>query len=169
MQDYQQPEADSELQMVVDDQQREAARWQKTIDFNALIAGNMELTFRNADGRELAYRIRRVDDAKGIKHFADAMTPDGWKYLGIFNAAATNDEEILFVTRGSNFYDGRLIATVFRRMMTPLVYGFELPEGYELSHSGTCPCCGRKLTSERSLAHGIGPVCEKKVSRYAVA
>lgn len=158
---------DAEMLQVVCEQQADEARWQDKIEPEFFAAGNAEITFRNADGKTLTYRVRRVDDARGVRYFVDVLTDGQWLYLGIFNPAAKSDDELLFVTRASKYHPACRVANAFRKLVTPILFGFTLPPGYKLAHNGTCPCCGRKLTSERSLAHGIGPKCEKKVASRA--
>jgi uncharacterized CHY-type Zn-finger protein len=47
-------------------------------------------------------------------------------------------------------------------MMTPLVNGMPLPEGYQVRLSGRCPVCHRRLKTDESISAGIGPVCRSK-------
>jgi len=48
----------------------------------------------------------------------------------------------------------------FAWVLKRLVAG-ELPDGVTIGHSGNCCRCGREITTEASLAAGIGPECIK--------
>jgi hypothetical protein len=157
---------DAELLQVVSEQQEES-RWQDRIEPEFFAGGTAEITFRNPEGRKLTYRVRRVDDIKGVKYFVDFLADGEWLYLGIFNPSAKDDTDLLFVTKASKLSKSGAVANAFRKLVTPILFGYTLPSGYKLMHNGVCPCCGRKLSSKRSMAHGIGPKCEKKVAARA--
>lgn len=140
-----------------------------TLDPVTLIAGTVTVEFRNPAGRVIAYRFRRVADDRGLTYFVDVdlsreSHKRDWRYLGIFCPDAPNDAKILVTTARSVAKAPNDPAVyAFRKLVTQLVYGCPLDGGYSLRLSGSCPVCGRKLTSDGSLAAGIGPVCRERV------
>lgn len=44
-------------------------------------------------------------------------------------------------------------------VLRQIYFNKELPEGYDVLHSGHCAACGRKLTTPESIEMGLGPIC----------
>ena len=145
---------------------RHHAPWVKRIDPAYLTAGEAEIHVQNPKGDEVQFRIRKVENERGLIWFVDANTAPipgepRWEYLGVFNPDAVESSEVLFLTRTSRFAPGDLATRAFRYFLIPVLYHVALPDGYRMRHGGRCPRCGRLLSSGKSLRRGIGPRCRK--------
>lgn len=124
-----------------------------------LRAGNAEFVLRNDKGKAYVYKIKYSAEKK--IYYASLVRPSKF-YIGTYSP----DTSEIFVNAGS--YISVVIET--QKEVQALLFILDivdgkdtLPNGWYLNHIGNCGKCGRKLTTEKSIADGIGPVCLRKL------
>jgi hypothetical protein len=130
-----------------------------------LVGGNAIVTFESRKtGARFTYRIRLADPRQGgdrePPHFVSVLTgPNNghdYDYLG-----AIFQKKVYVHGKTSRIAADAPSAVAFAWAWRHLSAG-KMPEGLAVWHEGRCGRCGRRLTTPRSLATGLGPVCERR-------
>jgi len=131
-----------------------------------LLAGNATFTVSNPEGKHYTFKVANPKHDMGISlsgvkrpapYFISVLTgPDNtnnYTYLGMVV------ENHVKLTKASKYTMGSTIYRVANWAVMGILKGGELPDGYSISHAGSCGRCGRKLTTPKSIELGLGPVC----------
>lgn len=122
---------------------------------------NRETTFtiwNTARGSHITFRVRRP---KGFRTMLlDAMigtcNETDFEYVGSMNRG-------LWIKAKEDISPEAAKVLSAIQWTMPRIKSESLPSAVEIHHSGSCCCCGRKLTNPESLDTGIGPICGKRL------
>ena len=81
-----------------------------------------------------------------------------WIYVGMWI-----QHKGFYLTRASNYFaDSPIVKGI--EYIIKMATGKITRTPMKLFHCGVCSICGRKLTSPKSIARGMGPECRKRVA-----
>ncbi len=128
-----------------------------------LFAGNARFLVTNPEGTQYTFRVKKWESKRSGKIY--------W-----FVDAQERAQTITFVKMGTLEPNGEFkyggdraelpishtAIPVFEWAVLKIIEEEELPEDYDIRHTGNCGACGRPLSVEESVIRGIGPVCYGK-------
>lgn len=142
---------------------------QPEITAEFLTAGNARFLVTNREGTQYTFRIKRWESKKTgrIFFFVDAQErSQGMEFVKM----GTMDPDTFVFSHGGDraqISADHTAVKVFEWAVDMIFGEYDLPEGYNIKHCGTCGACGRPLSVEESVIRGIGPVCYGKAVENA--
>ena len=130
------------------------------ISKNFLLAGNAIFTVSNPQCKHYTFRVNKSkstltgDPVWFISVLTGPDNSNDYSYVGMVFSGG------VCLTRASKYTkDSMLYKVADWSVCGILSGGSQFPDGYSISHAGTCGRCGRKLTTPKSIELGLGPVC----------
>ncbi len=148
-----------------------------------VLAGNATFTievpadFADANGYQLhyTYKVQQPEATKEYPnpcHFIKLLTgPDNvssYSYLGILDAKTGAVKLTAKSKLQADSVPVKLLGRILARVWADEHQLYEA-HGFRTHHEGKCGCCGRKLTTPESLASGLGPICEGRITKGEAA
>ena len=133
--------------------------FQDIYDFT--FAGNCTITIESGNtGKWFTFKIKHADKKNPTSpYFVSLLTgpqnTTDFKYIGVIF-----DRNTFKLSQKSKMSLDSIPFKAFDYFFKHLIKGY-IPENLFVYHSGTCGCCGRKLTTPESISRGLGPVCSK--------
>ena len=135
-------------------------------NFDFFTAGKAIFTVFNNKGERYTYKIDKKPDSRNPDHFVFFVRlltgPDNntsYTYLGLFKP---NYLEIKLGGKSTYTYESKPVKVLIWALHV-IHFNEAIPEGYGIIHEGKCCACGKRLTTPKSIALGIGPECEKRM------
>ena len=128
------------------------------ISMQFLTAGKATFTVDNGKGTHYTFKIAE-------KIFLNSMNTQRYLFVRMLTEAkkytylGTFQYGVCKVTKKSKLKSDSKPVQVFNWAVEQISSQANLPNGYSIKHSGKCGKCQRKLTTPKSLATGLGPVC----------
>jgi len=123
-------------------------------------AGKAIFTVSNNKGEHYTYKVSMADNGSVwfVSTLVGSDNDNSYSYMGILTTANK-----FTLTKKSNFGLDSKSYKIFKWSFDIIKGIKQLPNGYEISHAGSCLKCGRTLTTPESIDSGYGPTCRGKV------
>ena len=125
-----------------------------------ILGKHAEVTLEAPSGKYYTYQFRyparsqNNEFEKGTKFVYVAVGHKKYEYVGMLKS-----DRKFYHTRASRYAKNSEQFKGAAYIVKMMNYDFETP--MKLYHSGRCSVCGKKLTSPKSIAYGMGPKCSK--------
>lgn len=129
--------------------------------FDFLAGGRAKFT-ASGNGRHYTFQVKKPKN-KDVYFVSLLSGPDNqnsYTYMGVYNP----QRQALYLTAKSAYAKDSIPVRTFRWVLKVLDGTGQIPDGYNIEHSGRCGRCNRELTEPESLATGLGPVCRQKAA-----
>ncbi len=121
-----------------------------------ITAGKAEFTIKNTNsGNKFQYRVTKKDNIYFINIRSDSHK--NWIYAGFLN------EKFQFIKGKKGQLNINDLA--IKGLLYAIKHTTPLPEPMLMHHHGRCACCGKKLTDDKSIEMGYGPICIKWIMK----